>query len=153
MFGSRADLVVDLTYLATLLAPLVAVVSIRSARGRHYERHRRLQLGLLTVCLLAVLALETRIRLAGGSGALLRQAPPAWARTARIFLGVHITAAVATYAAWGYLAAASLRAYRRRQILPGTFSRRHRRLGWLIFGGLCFTAASATGMYLLAFVL
>ena len=151
MFGSRADLVVDLTYLATLTAPIVAGVSIRSARGRRYERHRRLQVGLLLVCLLAVLALETRIRLAGGSGALLRQAPADWARTARIFLGVHITAAVATYAAWTYLAVASWRRYR--QVLPGSFSRRHRRLGFLILAGLGFTALSATGMYLFAFVI
>lgn len=151
MLGTRADLVVDLTYLATLLAPIVAVASIRGARARRFEQHRRLQVALLGVCFLAVLALETRIRLAGGSGALLRQAPAAWARTARVFLGVHITAAVATYAAWAYLAVASLRAYR--QTLPGRFSRRHKRLGWLIFAGLCFTAASATGMYLFAFVM
>lgn len=31
--------------------------------------------------------------------------------------------------------------------LPGAFSRRHKRVGWVVLGGLGFTAASATGMY------
>jgi len=151
MFGSRADLVVDLTYLATLLAPMVALASIRGARARHHDGHRRVQVGLLALCWLTVLALEVRIRMAGGSGSLLRHGPAAWARVARGFLAVHITAAVVTYGVWAYLAVVSSRHYR--QTLPGRFSRRHKRLGWLIFAGLCFTAVSATGMYLFAFVL
>jgi hypothetical protein len=37
--------------------------------------------------------------------------------------------------------------------LPGSFSRRHRQLGTAVFGGLCFTAASATGIFALVSVL
>jgi len=66
-------------------------------------------------------------------------------------LGVHIVVAVATYALWTWLVVASSRRYR--QILPGRFSRGHRRLGMTVFGGLCFTAASASGIFTMAFVL
>jgi hypothetical protein len=150
MFGTRAGLVVDLTYVVTLIAPLVSLFAFRAAGAGRYELHRKVQLATLAVCFAAVVALEVCIRLAGGSGSLLATAPPQWARAARVFLGVHIVTAVITYLAWLVLAVMSLRRYR--GTLPGGFSRSHRRAGWLVFSGLCFTALSATGMYVLAFV-
>jgi putative membrane protein len=150
MFGSRADLVVDLTLVTNVLAPVVALASFRFVRRRRHDVHRRVQLALLAVCVLAVVALEVRIRLAGGSGVFLGQSPAGWAKAGRALLGAHISAAVLTYIAWGWLAVTSSRRYE--ATLPGGFSRRHRRTGWLIFAGLCFNAVSATGMYVLAFV-
>lgn len=147
---SRADLVVDLTLVVNLLAPAVAFASLRLARGRRHDLHRKVQLALLAVCLLAFVALEVRIRVAGGSGALLAGAPAHLMGLARVALGVHISVAVATYVGWIWLAIASSRRYK--ATLPGRFSRVHGRAGRWIFGGLCFNAASATLMYLLAFV-
>jgi hypothetical protein len=144
---TRADAFVNLTYAVTLLAPLIAFLSFRIRRR---ETHRKVQATLVTVCWLAVLVLEARIRIEGGSGSFIAQAPAdlhAWAK--RLLL-IHISGAVLTYLVWTGLAVTSWRRFGTR--LPGTFSRTHRRLGWVVFGGLCFTAASATGMYALAFV-
>jgi hypothetical protein len=146
----RADAVVTATYLVTLAAPLVAYASIRSARAGDHDRHRLVQAVQLTMSWIAVLALEVRIRLAGGSGALLALVPPDLSRAARVLLAVHITGAVVTYLVWTCLVVMSWRRYGAR--LPGSFSRLHKRVGLVVFGGLCFTAASATGMFLLAFV-
>lgn len=146
----RADLVVDFTLLVNLLAPAIALASFRLARTGRRDAHRRVQLALLAICILAVVALEVRIRVGGGSGALLAGAPASLMTLARATLAVHIVVAVATYAAWVWLAVASSRRYG--VVLPGRFSRAHRRAGWWIFGGLCFNAASASAMYLLAFV-
>jgi hypothetical protein len=66
-------------------------------------------------------------------------------------LAIHIVVAVATYALWTWLVVTSRRRFPIE--LPGRFSRRHRQLGTLVFGGLCFTAASATAVFTLAFVL
>nr|UXE44841.1 hypothetical protein Hi04_10k_c3807_00006 [uncultured bacterium] len=147
---TRADAFVNFTYAVTLLAPLGALYSFRLARARRHTHHRALQLGLVTLCWLAVLLLEARIRLAGGSGSFLRQAPEALQPWGRGLLLVHITFAVATYALWTGLAVISFRRFTTQ--LPGRFSRLHRTLGRVAFGGLCFTALSATGMYLIAFV-
>lgn len=147
----RADLIANFTYLATLVAPVAALVSVRLAKKRRYVQHRNLQLALLCFCWLAVLALETKIRLAGGSGALIRSAPTEYQALARRALLVHIGGAVLTYGLWTGLLVVSWRRFR--TTLPGAFSRRHRQLGWLIVGGLGFTMASATLMYLMAFVL
>lgn len=151
MFGTRAGLVIDLTFVVTLLAPVVAFASIRLAGRRRFDPHRRLQIALLIVCVLAVLALETRIRLAGGSGALIAGSGFAYPGVVRAVLAVHMVGAVATYAAWTWLAIASHRRYR--GALPGSFSRRHRRTGWLVLAGLAFTAASAAAVYTFAFVM
>jgi putative membrane protein len=147
----RADAVVTATYLVTLSAPVVVYASLRYVRAGHHDTHRLIQAVHLLVCWMAVLALEVRIRLAGGSGALLETTPPSLHGWASRLLAVHISVAVATYALWTWLAIASWRRYGAE--LPGSFSRRHRRYGTLVFGGLCFTAASATGMFALAFVL
>lgn len=146
MFGTRATAVVDLTFAATLLAPLVTLLSLRAARRRNYQLHRWLQVGLAVVCFATVIALETQIRLAGGSGAFLGERGGG----ARLLLGVHISGAVLTYLAWAWLAVVSWRRYT--AALPGPFSRRHKLLGKCIFAGLCFTALTAAGMYTLAFV-
>lgn len=151
MLFSRADLVVDLTYASTLVAPVLTYVSARWARRGDHARHRRMQTVLLVACFAMVIALEVRIRVAGGSGALLAGAPPGMRTMARALLAVHVIGAVLTYLLWLWLLIVSRKRYGTR--LPGDFSRTHRRLGWVIFGGLVFTAASATGMYALAFVM
>jgi putative membrane protein len=150
MLGTRATLAVDCTYAMTLLAPAASWVSFRLSRARRHDVHRKIQIGVLGLCVVSVVAFETSIRLSGGSGAFLSQAPHALASAARALLMTHITAAVLTYVVWAYLAIVSSARYRR--TLPGSFSSRHKRLGKLVFSGLCFTAASATGMYVLAFV-
>jgi putative membrane protein len=140
----------DIALVATLLAPLVVLVSLRLVRAGRHQAHRRTQIGLLLVCVASVLALETSIRLAGGSGAFLAQSAVDRPALLRAVLLVHIAGAVATYAAWTWLAVASHRRFG--AALPGSFSRRHRRSGRLVFGGLCFTALSAAAVYGLVFV-
>lgn len=146
----RIDSIVTASYAITLAAPFVVYASLRAVRRGRHDLHRLIQSVLLVVGWIAVLALELRIRFAGGSGSFLEQAAePVRAWAARL-LAVHIGIAVLTYAVWTWLAVVSRRRFGER--LPGSFSRRHRSLGLLVFGGLCFTAASATGMYVLVFV-
>ena len=68
MFGSRADVIVDVALLVSLTAPLAAGYGAWLARTRNLDRHRLMQTVVLCVGWAAVLALETDIRLAGGSG-------------------------------------------------------------------------------------
>jgi hypothetical protein len=150
MSGTRAGWIVDLTFLATLAAPPVVLLSLRLVRRGHHDAHRWLQTGLLAVCVLAVLALEVHIRLAGGSGAFVAASQLGRPGLVRAVLAVHIVGAVVTYAAWTWLAIASHRRFRR--ALPGSFSRRHRRIGRLVLAGLVFTALSAAAVYALTFV-
>jgi putative membrane protein len=148
---TRADAFVNFTYAVTLAAPWAALLGVRLARQQRHELHRRVQLALLLVCWVAVLVLEVRIRLEGGSGSFIRSAAPELQPWARGLLLVHIGFAVLSYLLWTWLVVASWRRFSK--ALPGSFSRLHRRLGWAVFAGLVFDAASATGMYLMTFVL
>jgi hypothetical protein len=147
----RLDPVVTATYLITMAAPVVAYSAIRLARLREHDRHRLIQSVLLVVCWVAVLSLEFRIRLGGGPGMFVDRANPGMVEWAHRLLNIHIAGAVATYLVWTWLVVASWRRYE--AALPGTFSRRHRQLGTAVFGGMCFTAASASGIFAMVFVL
>ncbi|MFT3835880.1 MAG: hypothetical protein QM723_02650 [Myxococcaceae bacterium] len=148
--GTRADVLIAGVYALQCIVPFIVWRSFRFARRRSFATHRRIQLSLLAFCTAAVVLLEARIRLAGGTGVLTAASTFAGSTAFRIIFGVHITGAVLTYALWGWLAFVSNRRFS--QTLPGAFSARHRRLGKTIFGGLCFTVLSATAMFFLGFV-
>jgi len=150
MFSTRADPVVNLAYLVTLAAPFAAFLSLRLIRIGKHNLHRRAQIALLTVCILAVIALEVRIRVAGGAEVLVSSSVYAGSRLLTWVAAVHIIGAVITYLLWIGLVLVSNRSYR--SSLPGSFSRIHRTGGWLIIGGLSFTTVSATLVYFLAFM-
>ena len=151
MFGSRADLIVDVALQVSLTAPLAAGYGAWLARTRNLDRHKLMQTVVLCVGWAAVLALETDIRLAGGSGSLIQKSASTYAGPARLALGIHITGAVVTYLLWTWLVVVSRKRFN--QQLPGPFSRRHKLLGRAVLAGLAFTAVSAAVMYALVFVL
>jgi hypothetical protein len=150
MFGTRAYLIVDFAYLVTLMAPLIAFFSLRLVRIGKQDAHKRVQTLLLTLAVLAVGALEIQIRLVGGSATLTQGSPYAGSGLMRYTAAVHIFGAVMTYVVWLWLVITSRRLHR--SALPGTFSRRHKTMGWVVIGGLCFTTVSASAVYFLAFV-
>jgi putative membrane protein len=84
------------------------------------------------------------------TGAFIATAPEELRGWRHRRLLVHVMVAVLTYVVGTWLAVVSWP--RAGDRLPGKFSRRHRRYGTLVFAGLWFTAVSATGMYVLAFV-
>lgn len=151
MFGTRASFIVDLTFAVSLLAPLVALWSVRIVRRRDHAAHRRIHLWLISIAVAAVLALEVQIRLAGGGGNLVADSRLAGTPTMTAVTTAHIVGAILTYGVWVWLVGISYRRYP--AVLPGRFSRLHRPAGWLVIGGLLFTALSASGVYLLGFVL
>jgi len=149
MFGTRADAVVDSAFIVTVLAPLIALLGVRLVRQGREEAHKRLQTVLLAVCVLAVVALEIRIRVAGGSSKLVAGSPYAGSTLLNVVAGVHIAGAVTTYLLWCWLVFVSRRRYR--SVLPGGFSRKHKIAGRIVIAGLFFTALSASAVYRLAF--
>ena len=151
IYGTRADLWVDLSLTAFCVLPVFGVVAILLARRRRLLEHRRMQVSSLAVMTLAVALLETDIRLQGGTGALAAHTFNASIAWSRGLLLVHIAIAVVTWLAWVYLVTRSLRSFR--QTLPGTFSLRHRSLGRWIWLGQVFTAATGTLLYIVAYAL
>lgn len=150
VFGTRADLFMDVSIVLLTLLPLSLWAAIRLARARRYRAHRNLQVITLFAVLLVLALFELDIRMSGGTAALLARVPER-AALVRPLMFAHIAVASLTFLAWLALALVSWRRFGAH--LPGSFIRLHRRLGWLIFVGACFLSSSGALSYVLLYVL
>jgi putative membrane protein len=154
--GTRATLMLDVVFLAMfVVVPTLAVsVWLVKRRGR-YELHKRLQLIMASVLLVAVLLFEIDIRVNGWEA----RAEPSpyfdlahkWTCPAGLSLIVHLCFAVPTLVLWIYVVVQALRRFPRPP-RPGSHSPAHARWGWLAASGMTLTAVTGWLFYWLAFV-
>jgi uncharacterized membrane protein YozB (DUF420 family) len=148
--GTRGDVLMDLVVVAIVATPLLFLWALRLARRGRYARHRDLQTGLLGTLLFAVILFEVDIRVSGGTRAFMAGSPHLGSALLTWLLRAHVLVAVLTFAVWLALV---VRAWRARMDLnPGRFTARHRRVGYGVFAGTVFTAASGVWLYWLGFV-
>lgn len=133
--------------LLTLLSPFVVFYGVKLAKRKAYEAHRKVQNTIFYICVIGVLALEVLIRYSGGSGSLASNSEYYGTPFFTITLVSHILVAVLTYLLWTILIVLSNRRFRKS--LPGKFTNTHKRLGYIIFIGLIYTAISALAVYMM----
>lgn len=149
--GTRADLLMDVIFVATLATPFILVWAIGLAKKGQHRKHRVVQVALLSVLLVAVVLFETEIRLSGGSGSLMKGSSYAGTWWLRGVTLAHVLANVVTFIVWLVLVIRSGRRFGTE--LPGDFTPAHRKAGRFVFAGTVFGALSAIVMYVLGFVL
>lgn len=149
--GTRANLLGDLVLLATLATPFLLWHSFKLARRRELLKHRRFQVILLGVLLVAIVLFEVDVRMASSQGGLMRDSAWHGTTTLRLLTLSHVIGAVLTFVGWLVLTIKSLSRFR--SSLPGPFSRTHRRAGKAVFAGSVYTAVTAVGMYVMGFIL
>ncbi len=132
----------------TIFSPFGVFYAVKQAQKKKFETHRKVQNIIFFVCVLGVLALEMLIRYSGGSGSLASRSEYYETRFFTITLVSHIIVAVLTYLLWTVLIILSN--LRFGKSLPGKFSKIHKRLGYVIFGGLVYTALTALAVYLMS---
>ncbi len=147
--GTRADVLVDIILLATAVTPFLMLYAFRLARRANYAEHRRAQIILPSVMLVAVVLFEIDIRMSGADAFLAGSSFP-YKRFLSVFLVVHVAVAIISFLGWVVLATISSRRFLK--VLPGSFSAIHRFYGKLIFSGVTFTAVSGIALYFLVFV-
>jgi putative membrane protein len=155
-FG-RGSVMLDVVFLAMfVVVPLLAVSIWLVKYRRRHLLHKRLQLAMAAVLLVAVALFEIDLQLF--TEWELRAAPspyfdPArkWTCPAGISLLVHLCFAVPTLALWVVVVTQALRKFPRSPA-PGPHSRWHARWGMLAAGGMLFTAITGWVFYWLAFV-
>src|SRR5688500_6385782 len=154
-FG-RGSLMLDVVFLAMfVVTPILAISLWLVKRRRDYALHKRLQLAMASVLLVAVLLFEIDIRVNGWEH---RAEPSPYFDSAHKFtcpagiaLVVHLSFAVPTLLLWIYVVVQALRKFSRPPI-PGPHSHSHARTGWLAAIGMFLTAATGWLFYWLAFV-
>jgi len=146
--GTRADALVDLTVVFFLAAPFLMLYAVRLAARDRLRAHRNLQAGLVVAGVVAVLILELSIRYGGAMAAYSQSSYYGSPLLTRLFY-VHLAVAIPTFIGWCVLAGASWRRFSR--VLPGRFSRMHRRWGQTVYLGLCLTCVTGVVLYVMAY--
>jgi hypothetical protein len=146
----------DVVFVAMfIVVPLLAVSIYLVKYRRQYALHKRLQLTMAAVLLVAVLLFELDIRMNGweeraGPSPYFNPAHK-WTCPAGVSLLIHLSFAVPTLVLWAVVVIQALRNFSRPPV-PGPHSRWHAR--WAMVGaiGMGFTALTGWLFYWLAFV-
>lgn len=134
--------------LITLFSPFGVFYGVRLAKNKKLKSHRKVQNIIFILCVVGVLALEGLIHSSGGSGSLASESIYYDTKFFKYTLFSHIIIAVVSYFIWTVLIIFSNLTYRKN--LPGKFSNFHKKAGYLIFGGLIYTATTALIVYLMS---
>jgi putative membrane protein len=155
--GSRGSLMLDVVFVAMfVVVPLLAVSIYFVKFRRQYGLHKRLQLVMAGVLLVAVTFFELDMQFftnwedrAEGSPYFDRDNK--WGCPAGISLIVHLSFAVPTLVLWIAVVVQALRKFSQPP-LPGPHSRWHARWGMLAAAGMALTAVTGWLFYWLAFM-
>jgi putative membrane protein len=153
--GTRASLMLDLVALAMLVLVPVLAVSIYLVKVRkHYLWHKRIQLSLGAVLLVAVSLFEAEMRFYGwrdraaASPYMGHDGSIGWVSAA---LGVHLFFAITAAVLWSVVIYRALRHFPSPP-QPCAHSSWHRPFGWLAAVDMVCTAVTGWIFYWLAFV-
>jgi len=155
--GTRASFMLDFVFLAMFLVVPLMGVSIAMVRYRRmYHWHKRLQLILGAVLLVAVVAFEADIRISEYQGRPWSSrafVPPATEPTNLVYqvLYVHLVFAVSTTILWIFVIVQALRKFDHIPT-PNAYSRKHIFWGRLAAIDMTLTAITGCTFYYLAFV-
>lgn len=160
--GSRGSLMLDVVFVAMFVVVPILAASIYLVKWRRqYALHKKLQLVMASVLLVAVLLFELDIRLNGwevrAAGIPPDRGSPyfdpenKWSCPAGVSLIVHLSFAVPTLVLWVIVVVRALRNFSRPPS-PGRHSQWHARWGMVAAIGMLLTGVTGWVFYWLAFV-
>lgn len=155
--GNHASFMLDFVVVSLILIVPILLYSLFAVKVRYkYVLHRKLQLLLGIVLLVAVAAFEVDLHLiqGGWEQVLAKQDPPrtaaevSWVRTV---LRIHLIFAITTPFLWVATTVLALR-YFPVSAMPGAHSPTHKVLGWLSAIDITLTSLTGLWFYYTAFV-
>ena len=150
--GTRASLMLDVVFVAMFAVIIVMSWSIYQVRyHRRYELHKKVQLTLAAVLLIAVLAFEVDMRLYGWEARAAGQVGGSASSTVWTALYVHLVFAISSALLWPVVIYRALRRFPKPPA-PNEHSASHN--FWARLAALDMLMTSITGwvFYLLAFL-
>lgn len=155
--GTRASLMLDVVFVAMFaVLPLMALSTFLVRFHQKWQWHKRIQLTLAGVLLLAVTAFEVDMHYLTDWTARAQPSPyfdadAKWASPVGTALLVHLCFAVPTAIVWLYVVVGALRRFSVPPV-PGPYSAHHRFWGWLATIGMAMTAITGWVFYWMGFV-
>lgn len=157
--GYDSSFMLDFVVVAlVLIVPLLAISLFQVKVRKDYAGHKRMQLGLASLLLIAVVLFEVDVQWSHGGWENIINKPGQPERMSdlelsnvRQVLWIHLVFAVSTPVVWGVTLYYALRRFASPPV-PGPHSRMHQRLGWLSVADLVLTAVTGLWFYYVAFV-
>ena len=155
VLGTRGSIMLDIVFVAMFAVVPVLIYSVLLVKNRRkYLTHKRLQVALGTILLVAVAAFEIDMQLFTDwrqrALASPYYAPKAWSPV-MTSLVVHLAFAIPTLVIWIWTIVGALRSFESPP-QPCRHSPAHRKLGWAATLGMIGTAATGWVFYWMAFV-
>ena len=151
--GTRGSFMLDFVFAAMLATVPMLVFSRALARRARYGVHRKMQIALSTILLIAIVGFEVEMRLFGWRERAI--ASPFWLDGAvndwiDYSLILHLCFAIPTPFLWGFVLYKALRKFPKPPV-PSDHSASHRFWGSIAMGALTLTAMTGVVFYWLAF--
>jgi len=140
--GTRAPFFMDIVTLIVSLLPLLVAGAISLARKKHYKAHAYVQIGIFAFSVIVLSYFEYGVRVAGGFNTFMQESSVSH-NYAFIVLIFHITVSMISLIIWG---TTIFMAKKQLQL------RRHKKAGFITFGGVLATSLTGLWVYLLMFV-
>ena len=155
--GTRGSLMLDVVFLAMFAVLPLLGIGIYLAMRRQFALHKRLQLAIAAVLLVAVALFEIDMQFLTDWESRAKGSPyfdpgHKWTCPVGIALIVHLCFAVPTFVLWIVVVVQALRHFPSPPA-PGSHSRAHVRLSYPAAAGLLFTAVTGWIFYAMAFVM
>jgi uncharacterized membrane protein YozB (DUF420 family) len=151
LLPSRGSLVLDTVFLAMFAISVVLLWSILLAQRGQFELHRRIQIGLSAVLLIAILIFELDVRFLTEWRELAKESQYYQSGLVEMSLFIHLCFAIPTPFIWSWVLIQALRRFSS-PAAPGGHSSRHKLWGWIAASMMWATAVSGCTFYWLAFI-
>lgn len=150
--GTRATFMLDFVFLAMFAVLPILAFSIRLVKKGRYEWHKRIQITLAIVLLVAVAAFEIDLNFITKDWRPLAKPSPYYeSGLVDKVLWIHLAFAVPTPLLWIVVIVQALRKFPK-PAAPSEHSRQHTRWAWTASAGMALTAVTGWTFYYLAFV-
>ena len=150
--GSRGDILMDIVVLSFALILPALMYSGYLAHSKHYAAHKRWQLSIFVVLLVAVGLFEADMLLSGGIFTLTAASSYAGTLLLNSLIYSHMVIAISAALLWVVMIAVSLK-YFDNPPAPNHFSSTHRRWGRVAMLSMMLSGLTSIPVYYVGFVL
>lgn len=155
--GYQTSFMLDFVVVALVIVVPLMIWSLVEVKARRFENHRKLQMLLALILLVAVTLFEVDLQwIQGGWRNIVdRHEPPLSTEVigrSTWLLRIHLVFAISTPILWVVTLIGALRNYAK-PAQPSAYSTTHKRLGWLSMIDLVLTSVTGVIFYVATFVL
>ena len=146
--GTKAFMFMDIVTLYFIFLPLLVFVAIFQAIKKNYKMHYILHMFILVITIIMVIIFEVGVRFSGGYMEYLKYSDVSKSFFT-VFLITHILIALLTVISWIGLI---LSGYHKFKTDPEQDFTRHKKYGYLVFGGILITSIMGSLVYWFLFI-